>query len=302
MFSSGTQEVGSRITIGHIGEVMRHWRKIFDKVGFIIFDESQRSPSKILTNLLPNFDCRYVLGLSNTLQRKDRLLKLIHFYLGDVVYSIDEKDAREGRRIIPGTVIARRTDFDYPYTSRADYVSMLQELMLDPERNRKIADDVEVELGKGAEQVLILSGGEEHDRVLGEEFSRRGITVFPYSRLGGVSRMADENGGNNHVSHGVALQAKVLLVSPGALPQFSRTLKSHVVFLAVPVYFQKNLSNAIRDISQEGETADNRLTIYDYVDSRVGILDNYFRMRSYNYGVHPDLLLNNPVEVRESMR
>jgi hypothetical protein len=302
MFSSGTQEIGSRITIGHIGEVMRHWRKIFDKVGFIIFDESQRSPSKILTNLLPNFDCRYVLGLSNTLQRKDRLLKLIHFYLGDVVYSIDEKDAREGRGIIPGTVIARRTDFDYPYNSRADYASMLQELMLDRERNCKIADDVEVELGKGAEQVLILSGGEEHDRALGEEFSRRGITVFPYSRLSAAPRMAGEDGGNNHVSHREASQAKVLLVFPGAMPQFSRTLKSHVVFLAVPVYFQKNLSNAIRDISQEGETADNRLTIYDYVDSKVGILDNYFRMRSYNYGVHPDLLLNNPVEVRESMR
>jgi hypothetical protein len=28
----------------------------------------------------------------------------------------------------------------------------------------------------------------------------------------------------------------------------------------------------------------------------VGILDNYFRMRSYSYGVHPDLLLNGQTE------
>ena len=303
IFSSGAQQIGTRITIGHIGEVMRHWRKIFDKVGYIIFDESQRSPSKILTNLLPNFDCRYILGLSNTMQRKDRLLKLIHFYLGDVVYSIDERDAREGRGVIPGIVIDRRTNFDYPYNSRADYAPMLKGLMLDPERNSKIADDVEIELEKGEEQVLVLSGGEEQDLALGTELSRRGITVFPYSQLGpGPTSRGDVDNGNSDMLEGGASQARVLLVSPGAMPQCSRTLRSHVVFLAVPVYFQKSLSNAIRDISQDGETADNRLTIYDYVDSRVGILDNYFRMRSYNYGVHPDLLLNNQMEARESMR
>ena len=44
------------------------------------------------------------------------------------------------------------------------------------------------------------------------------------------------------------------------------------------------------------DPADCGLTIYDYVDTRVGILDNYFRMRSYSYGVHPDLLLNGQKE------
>ena len=52
----------------------------------------------------------------------------------------------------------------------------------------------------------------------------------------------------------------------------------------------------MRDMCQDGDAADCRLTIYDYVDSRVGILDNYFRMRSYSYGVHPDLLLNGQTE------
>ena len=86
------------------------------------------------------------------------------------------------------------------------------------------------------------------------------------------------------------------------MPQCSHLLKSHVVFLAVPVHFQKNLFNAIRDMCQDGDSGDSRLTIYDYVDSRVGILDNYFRMRSYNYGVHPDLLLSGQMGVREAGR
>lgn len=299
IFSGGTHQVGQQITIGHTGEIMRYWRKIYDKVGYIIFDESQRSPSKVLTSLVPNFDCRYVLGLSNTLQRKDRLLKLIHYYLGDIVYTIDEKDAHEGRGVISGTVIARQTDFHYPYNSRADYAPMLRDLMLDPERNRQIADDVENELLRGEERVIVLSGGEDHDGALSAELSRRGIKAFSYNQFCANPGILDKDGGNNNILHAGVSQAKVLLVSPRVMSQCSSSLKSHVVFLAVPVYFQKSLSNAIRDISQDEDSFDSRLTIYDYVDSRVGILDNYFRMRSYNYGVHPDLLLNGSANIPE---
>jgi hypothetical protein len=302
IFSCGTHQVGNQITIGHTGEIMRYWRKIYDKVGYIIFDESQRCPSKILTSLVTNFDCRYVLGLSNTVQRKDRLLKLIHFYLGDVVYTIDEKDAREGRGVISGTVIARQTDFDYPYNSRADYHSMLRDLMLNPARNRKIVDDVEIELQKGEERVLVLSGGEDQDDALSAELSQRGIKTFSYNQFCANPKIVNNDGRNNDVPQAAASQGKVLLVSPRVMSQCLHALKSHVVFLAVPVHFQKNLFNAIRDMCQDRDSGDNRLTIYDYVDSRVGILDNYFRMRSYNYGVHPDVLLNGQMGIPEAGR
>jgi len=138
----------------------------------------------------------------------------------------------------------------------------------------------------------VLSGGQDQDDALSAQLSQRGIKTFSYNQFCADAKIEDEDGGNNCVLKAGALQAQVLLVSPRVITQCSHSLKSNVVFLAVPVYFQKNLSNAIRDMCQDGDTTDTRLTIYDYVDTRVGILDNYFRMRSYNYGVHPDLLLN----------
>jgi len=45
-------------------------------------------------------------------------------------------------------------------------------------------------------------------------------------------------------------------------------------------------------LQQNGTAGDRRFKIYDYVDRRIGLLENYFRMRSYNYGVHPDVLLS----------
>jgi len=294
IFSGGVHRVGKHITIGHTGEVMRFWRNISDKIGYLIVDESQRSPSKVLTGLIPNFDCRYILGLSNTLERKDRLFKLIYYYLGEVVYTIHDRDAKEGRGIIPGKVIARSTNFSYPYHCRADYPPMLRELMLDSERNRIIADDVEAELKKGEAPVVIISGGEDQDRAMSAELSKRGIEAFPCDPLFSKFGNGDES---NDVCKPVTGQpaipeAEVFLLSPQTLSKCCQALRSNVIFLAVPVYFRKALASALREVSMDGETADPHLRIYDYVDSQVGILDNYFRMRSYNYGVHPDLLLS----------
>lgn len=294
IFSGGVHQIGKCITIGHTGEIMRYWRKLADKIGYLIVDECQRSPSKVLTNLVPNFDCRYTLGLSNTIQRKDRLFKLIYYYLGEVVYTINERDAREGRGIIPGKVVARTTAFDYSYHSRADYAGMLQELMVDVERNRVIANDVEAEVKKGEAPVLVLSGGEDQDLALSSELASRGIQVFSCNRL-----LRESEKGENAApaespppACNFPKKTQVLLVSPRSLPRWAQTLKSNVIFLAVPVYFKKHLAGAIREISQNGNLSDAHLTIYDYVDSNVAILENYFHMRSYNYGVHPDLLLD----------
>ncbi|MFZ2446390.1 MAG: DEAD/DEAH box helicase family protein [Syntrophobacteraceae bacterium] len=293
VFSGGVHQVGKLITIGHSGEVMRYWRNIYDKIGYLIVDESQRSPSKVLTNLVPNFDCRYILGLSNTVERKDRLFKLIYYYLGEVVYTIHERDAREGRGIIPGKVIARSTDFSYPYQSRADYSSMLRELMINSDRNRIIANDVEAELKNGEEPVLILSGGEDHDQALRTELARRGIEAASCDPL-----FEQGDGGEEQGDAPIPLpadftlpKAQVLLLSARGLSQCAQAVKSNVILLTVPVYFRKSLASAIREVSQNGGAPEVNLRIYDYVDTQVGILDNYFRMRSYNYGMHPDLLL-----------
>lgn len=291
MFSTGVHQLGKYITIGHTGEVIRYWRKLWDHVGYLIVDECQRCPSKILTNLLPNFDCRYILGLTNTTQRKDRLSRLVYYYVGDVVYSINEKDAREGRGIIHAHVVTRQTDFEYPYSSRADYPPMLQALMKDEKRNRIIADDIEAELRQCPAPLIVLSGGEEQDQVLGDELARRGIEVVRYPGM--AAPPAGEGAEKPACPPMPAVEgAKAVFVTAQTLTECSQSFNSKVLVLAVPIYFRKNLATAIRDLFQNGISPDSKFKIYDYVDQKVGLLENFFRMRSYNYGVHPDVLLN----------
>jgi hypothetical protein len=295
IFAEGRHEPGNAITIGHTGEVMRYWRKIWDRIGYLIMDECQRCPSKVLTHLVPNFDCRYMLGLSNTSQRRDRLSRLVYYYLGDLAYTIEEKDAREGRGIIHAHVVARATGFEYPYFARSDYAPMLGALMRDANRTSIIADDIEAELAREPQPLLVLCGGEEQNQTLKAELSRRGIHAESYGQ-----EPADMEDALREVAESgapcpdlpTASGPVAILLTPQTLTQCFRHLNANVLFLAVPLYFGNHLANALRDLQQNGAGGDRRLKIYDYVDRSIGLLENYFRMRSYNYGVHPEVLLN----------
>lgn len=294
VFAEGSHHLGKHITLAHTGEALRHWRKIYERIGFLIMDECQPCPSKVLTQLIPNFDCRYMLGLSTVAQRKDRLSRLVYFYIGDMVYTIDEKDAREGRGIIHAQVVARPTAFDYPYHSRADYAQMLDALMRDEERTRIIADDIQAELQKRSQPLLILSGGEVQDTILGAELGRRGIRSISLNRLpSSGTEISPEPTASNPLPYPseVTEEPTAFLLSPQTMAEHQLKLNSRILFLAVPLYFRQHVANFLRELGQNGNSCESKLKIYDYVDHRIGLFENYFRMRSYNYGVHPDLLL-----------
>jgi hypothetical protein len=299
LFIEGNHKLGKRITIAHTGEMMRHWRDVKNHVGHLVVDDCERCPSKVFTYLIPNFDTYYMLGLAGTAQRRDRLSRFIYYYIGDMVYSITEKDAREGRGIIPAYVVARSTEFEYPYQSRTDYHPMLRALMQDHERTRLIADDIEAELSESSKSLVVLSGGEEQSQALAEDLKSRGIEAAILAPPPGAED--DETpmdihpempSGNSEIDLSSFSQYRVLLVTPQTLTQCFRNLDSKVLFLAIPLYFKKQLAHAIRNLYHGDEDNGDRLKIYDYVDQRVGLLENYFRMRSYNYGVHPNALLD----------
>jgi hypothetical protein len=287
----GNHRQGKSITIAHTGEIIRHWRQVRDSVGFVVLDECQRCPSRVFTQLMPNFDARYMLGLTNTTQRRDRLARFIYYYVGDIAYTINEKEAREGRGIIQAQVVVRPTGFDYPYVSRADYASMLNALMSDADRTRLIADDIEAELKLRPQPVLVLSGGEEQHTMLAAELRRRNVVVTTADQEVDPAEDDDGNpGAAEALEMPLSTNPVAILVTPETLIHSYRNHAHKVLFLAMPVYFKGRLAHAIRNLQPNDNGA--RLKIYDYVDQKVGLLGNYFRMRSYNYGVHPDLLMN----------
>jgi len=173
---------------------------------------------------------------------------------------------------------------------------MAQALVEDPTRTALIANDVEAEMERAGGPLLVVSGSEDQNRVLSDVLERRGIRTVVIPDATDPST----GDGNEREQRPVCLDVPIpegpnaVLVTAGTLGRCALRMDASAVFLAFPVYFRKPLAEALRAIHPFGANGDGRLKIYDYVDRRVGLLENYFRMRSYNYGVHPDLLLGTP--------
>jgi Type III restriction enzyme, res subunit len=292
---NGTKRIGKVITLAHTGEIIRHWRHIRDHIGYLILDECQRCPSRTFTQLLPNFDTRYMLGLTTSTQRRDRLSRLMYYYVGDIVYTINERDAREGRGIIQAQVVGRVTDFQYDYSSRADFNPMLSALMTDAPRTHQIVNDIVAEMEQNPQPILVLTGGAPQNDVLKAALEAHGIEVIS---LDWKQEQLDSEDDDDEELQPLQIPVLgdapvVVLVTSDVLLRYSRNLPVKILVLAIPAYFRGRMAHAIRNLYHgSGGNGPEKLKIYDYVDRNIALLENFFRMRSYNYGVHPDMLIN----------
>ncbi len=80
-------------------------------IGYLIVDECHRTPARTFTEAVSAFDCKYITGLSATPWRRDKLSKLIFWYVGDVVHEVKKEDLIETGDVLRAEVITRETGF-----------------------------------------------------------------------------------------------------------------------------------------------------------------------------------------------
>jgi superfamily II DNA or RNA helicase len=78
---------GKNIVVGMIQSIgSRDYGDIFDQFGLVIYDECHHYASQFFSKTASYLGAKYTLGLSATLYRKDGLVKIIHWHLGDIAY------------------------------------------------------------------------------------------------------------------------------------------------------------------------------------------------------------------------
>jgi len=279
IIGDGKFEVGPRVSVAHVSALYRRVREVRDKVGHLVVDECHRTPSRTFTQVVSNFDCRFLLGLSSTSQRRDRLSRLIYYYVGDILHQIDARKATEIRAIFQADVVVRQTDFEYPYESSEDYPAMLAALARDQERNRLIASDVSHEITEGAgAPLLVLTQDESQDDTLKEMLDKEGV-----SSLSLDPALIDK--GEKALDR--QLQSKkiqVVLANRQVFQKMISETKFEALFLTTPFNFRGKIIKWFQGMLRR-DNGQQLMKLYDYVDSKVSILDNFFRMRSYAYGL-----------------
>jgi superfamily II DNA or RNA helicase len=66
---------------------------LFAPIGLVIVDECHHIASEVFVQALPKVTSRYMLGLSATPERKDKLMYAIHWFLGPLLYKSDTGDS-----------------------------------------------------------------------------------------------------------------------------------------------------------------------------------------------------------------
>lgn len=260
------------VTVGLIHTVRKHLGTLPGNFGHIIIDEAHRTPSSMFTEIIKEFDCKFMLGLSATPFRRDGLTELIHWYIGDLVYRVSEDELDEHGAVLKPRIVQRDTSFTFRY--RDNYQDLMAALTSDNDRNRQIADDVAAAVKKQSGTALVVSDRVGHCEALTSLLKERKIKVALLTgRVSGEERndivQAVQNGEVQ------ALVATIQLIGEG----FDCSGLSSL-FLSTPIKFAGRLTQVIGRILRPAEG--KQPTVYDYIDP-VGVLKSSAQARQLTY-------------------
>jgi len=274
---SGNKVVGEKITVALVQSLVKCAEDVSQHVGFLLVDECHRCPSRTFTQAVTDFDSKYMLGLSATPWRRDRLSKLIFWHLGDVHHKIDRTRLVESGDVLPAEIIIRETNFKPYYDPVNEYSKMISELTLDDNRNRLIASDVAQEVHNTDGVCLILSDRKKHCENL------KAILQYRY-KLSCEVLTGDLTGNQRREILDRLNQGEVdVLLATGQLigEGFDRRDLSPL-FLTTPIKFSGRVLQYIGRVLRPAP-GKKKARVYDYVDVKVDVLKAAARARQKVY-------------------
>jgi superfamily II DNA or RNA helicase len=275
IIGGGKKQIGDRLTIATVQTLVKCVDEVAPHIGFLICDECHRCPSRTFTEAVTAFDCRYLLGLSATPWRRDKLSKLIFWHLGDVHHQVDKAELEDAGHILRFDVITRETSFRSTVDPSTEYSRMLRELTEDHDRNRMIAADVADQVGAGV--ALVLTDRKRHCHEL-KALLHEAHGIEARVLTGDTpARQREELVEEINAGKVPVLIATGQLIGEGFDCRHLSTL-----FLATPIKFDGRLLQCIGRVLRPGPGKPVP-KVFDYVDVHVGPLIAAARARQRVY-------------------
>jgi len=273
MIGSGKKDFGE-ITVATIQSLLKPGMLEYaaKNVGFLIVDECHRTPSKTFTNAVSAFWSKYMLGLSATPFRRDRLTDLIHWYIGRTSHIVDTNQLVNDGHVLPIKLIERDTDFNTELDASVSYSSVLSDLVSDPARNWQIVRDIIKEYKESDSVILVLSDRTRHCETL-HDMLLYGYGITSEILVGKVSGK-----GRKEIIEKMESGKKRVLFATGQLIGEGFDLPAmEVLFISTPVRFSGRVVQFAGRIRRPEDGKKPR--IYDYRDIKIGVLANSARQR-----------------------
>lgn len=250
------------VTVAIVNTARNKIAELQHRFGHLIVDECHRVPSSLFTDVVTEFDCLYMLGLSATAFRRDGLSRLINIYLGDLVHRVDGKGLEDVGAVLRPKLINHATSFYFKF--RDNYQDLLKALTSDEARNNQIVDDVAAECRRIKSGILVVSDRVAHCELLVALLLQRGVDARLLTGRSS-SEERQQTVEDVHAGKVAVLVSTVQLIGEGFDCSGLASL-----FLTTPIKFSGRLLQVVGRILRPapGKTA----RVHDYLDVEVGVL------------------------------
>jgi superfamily II DNA or RNA helicase len=279
LVGGGKYSIGEKVTVALVQSLYKCAQQVCPRIGHLIVDECHRAPSRTFTEAVTSFDARYMLGLSATPWRRDKLSRLIFWHLGGVYHEIQKADLIQSGDVLDAQIVLCNTEFKPYYDPVREYAKMLSELTADDKRNRQIVEDVTREASSAPGICLVLSDRKAHCETLAAllQYGKK----VPTERLTGDLSTTQRKEVVQRLDAGLArvLVATGQLIGEGFdLPDLS------TLFLATPIRFSGRVLQYLGRVLRPAP-GKARAKVYDYVDIHVDVLAAAARARQRTYAI-----------------
>lgn len=136
--------------------------QVLDGFGMTIIDETHHVCTRSFSKLFTQINTKYLLGLSATLERKDGLTHVLHWFLGPVLFQVERKQQRQVTvRKLVYTCEHYKTPFPTNRLHKPSLPEAITKITEIPERNRFIQGIVS-ECMSQKRKILILTDRRQH--------------------------------------------------------------------------------------------------------------------------------------------
>ncbi len=274
---NGKVDIAMIQSIAHSDEPKR----IFRDYGAVIIDECHHVPAATVEGLMKECSSRFILGLTATPKRKDRLEKLLYYQCGPIRHFYnDALDSPYAK-----FAFIRTTEFQPPdeLEARASLHRVWNALVNDKRRNEFIARDIFQAITE-ARISIVLSDRRKHVlalRDLVREESGKSTNVLIVLN-GAMSKRRRENELARFAEALDRGQPACIFATSALLGEGFDLPRLDTLFLATPISYSGRLIQYAGRIHRESKNK-REVRIYDYLDINSGLTLSMYRKRRGAY-------------------
>ncbi|NOQ81362.1 MAG: DEAD/DEAH box helicase [Methylophaga sp.] len=247
---------------------------LIQEYGLVIIDECHHISAPRFEMVLNEVRAKVVFGLTATPDRQDGHQKIIFMLAGPIRHKVktDHKEKFE-QWVVVQHLYCQPPSHLIQADSRPHIADVYSWIADNSERNKRIINDVAGQIKEG-KCPLVLTERREHATLLNQLLiDKKFKTVI----LRGAMRVKERKEANGRLS-----EAQVIVATGKYIGEGFDLPKLDTLFLAMPISWKGTLAQYAGRIHRESEGKE-LVTIFDYVDSSLPMLQRMFQKREKGY-------------------